>query len=84
MKLLPVRSWAEGGEEFSGNSIYASWSLAPVSALTEWYDDLSIEIPRRTCRWFLSFDPMFSNPPSHRTGNEHSEWSEVERQNPPT
>lgn len=34
MKLLPVRSWAEGGEEFSGNTIYASWSLAPVSALS--------------------------------------------------
>lgn len=63
MKLLPVKSWAEGGEEFSGNTIYASWSLAPANALPTqslgWYDDLSIEISRRTSRWFLSFDPMF-------------------------
>lgn len=33
MKLLPVKSWAEGGEELSGNTIYASWSLAAVNAL---------------------------------------------------
>lgn len=32
-KLLPVKSWAEGEEELSGNTIYASWSLAAVNAL---------------------------------------------------